>query len=144
MITINEAREIRAKMQEIIRLASGDTAATNDDLIQAETLADEWSEGSYSLNDVRRKGGQVWRCCQGHDSTGNPDWYPGAVPALWTLLHGSTPETAKPFVQPTGAQDAYLKGECAVWTDGKIYRSVMDTANSYSPADYPQGWELIE
>ena len=144
MITVEQAREIRAKMQELMRIAAGGEAATNDQIIQTETLADVWSEGSYALNDIRRYNGQVWRCCQAHDSTGNPGWYPGAAPSLWTLLHGGSPETAKPFVQPTGAHDAYLKGECVIWTDGKIYKSIMDTANAYSPADYPQGWEVVE
>ena len=36
-----------------------------------------------------------------------------------------------------------MKGECCLWTDGKVYRSIMETANAYSPAAYPQGWEEV-
>lgn len=61
---------------------------------------------------------------------------------------GSLPHTdpakAKPFIQPQGAHDAYQKGECCLWTDGKVYRSIMEGANAYSPEAYPQGWKVVE
>lgn len=54
------------------------------------------------------------------------------------------PKKAKPFIQPTMAEDSYQKGEVCIWTDGKVYRSIMETANAYSPEAYPQGWEVVE
>lgn len=143
MITVEQARAQRAKIQGLMRLACSGEQADNDTVIQAETLADEWKPGNYALNDIRRRDNQVWRCCQAHDSTENPGWYPGAVGALWAPFHGTTPATAKPFIQPTGAHDAYQEGEVCLWTDGKVYRSTMETANAYSPEAYPQGWEQI-
>ena len=50
-------------------------------------------------------------------------------------------ETIPVFVQPTGAHDAYKKGD-KVKFEGKIYESLID-ANTYSPSDYPAGWKEI-
>lgn len=50
-------------------------------------------------------------------------------------------ETIKDFVQPTGAHDAYAKGD-KVRFEGKVYESLID-ANVYSPAAYPAGWKEI-
>lgn len=45
------------------------------------------------------------------------------------------------FVQPTGAHDAYAKGD-KVRFDGKVYESLIDN-NIYSPSAYPAGWKEI-
>lgn len=47
------------------------------------------------------------------------------------------------WVQPTGAHDAYNKGDKILFTDGRVYVSVID-GNVWSPLVYPQGWELAE
>lgn len=46
------------------------------------------------------------------------------------------------FVQPTGAQDAYKKGD-KVSFNGKIYESLID-GNVYSPSAYPLGWQEVD
>lgn len=53
----------------------------------------------------------------------------------------STDDDIKDFVQPTGSHDAYAKGD-KVRFDGKVYESLID-GNTYSPADYPAGWQEI-
>lgn len=50
-------------------------------------------------------------------------------------------ETIPDFVQPTGAHDAYKKGD-KVKFEGKVYESLID-ANVYSPSAYPAGWKEI-
>ena len=50
-------------------------------------------------------------------------------------------ETTPDFVQPTGAHDAYKKGD-KVKFEGKVYESLID-ANAYSPSAYPAGWKEI-
>lgn len=50
-------------------------------------------------------------------------------------------ETIPDFVQPTGAHDAYKKGD-KVKFEGKVYESLID-ANTYSPSAYPAGWKEI-
>lgn len=50
-------------------------------------------------------------------------------------------DTIKDFVQPTGAHDAYKKGD-KVRFENKIYESLIDN-NVYSPSAYPTGWKEI-
>ena len=50
-------------------------------------------------------------------------------------------ETIPDFVQPTGAHDAYQKGD-KVKFEGKVYESLIDS-NAYSPSAYPAGWKEI-
>ena len=66
-------------------------------------------------------------------------------PAVW---HEETDDGADewpPFVKPTGAHDAYKKGDKITWTektggDGGRYISKMD-GNVWSPGEYPDAWE---
>lgn len=46
------------------------------------------------------------------------------------------------FKQPTGAHDAYKKGD-RITFQNKRYESVIDD-NVYSPENYPAGWKLVE
>lgn len=117
---------------------------TGTDVVACEALFEEWKPGKYEKGDVRVHDGQVWRCCQPHDNKNNPDIEPGKSPAQWVPYHTTDPAKAKPFIQPTMAEDSYQKGEVCLWTDGKVYRSIMETANTYSPTDYPQGWEVVD
>ena len=100
-----------------------------------------WHEGTYNVGDVRMYEGNPYKCVQAHDSTGNPAWNP-EVASLWMQYHGTTKETARPFIHPTGAHDMYLNGEYAIFADGSIKRANQDTA--YSPDEYPQAWEAVE
>lgn len=99
---------------------------------------------NHTLGECCTYNGQPWKCCQGYNAQNNPDILPGSSPAQWAPFHSSDPATALPFVQPTGAHDAYQKGECCIWTDGLVYRSIMEGANAYSPEAYPAGWELVD
>lgn len=49
--------------------------------------------------------------------------------------------TAPEFKQPTGAHDAYKKGDRVTY-NGQVYESTIDN-NAYSPDAYPQGWKKI-
>ena len=51
------------------------------------------------------------------------------------------PVTAPDYKQPTGAHDAYAKGDLVTF-QGKVYRARMD-AVVWSPLAYPQAWELV-
>ena len=101
----------------------------------------EWQPGVFAAGDVRQRLGAPYKCVQAHDSTVNPNWTPETTPALWMQYHGTTPESARPWIAPTGAHDMYKAGEYTIWTDGKTYKAKMDTA--YSPADYPQAWDAV-
>lgn len=63
--------------------------------------------------------------------------------AIKALQNGGNADTeVKDFVQPTGAHDAYNKGDRVLF-DGKIYVSTID-GNVWSPLVYPNGWEIAE
>lgn len=55
-----------------------------------------------------------------------------------------TPDGGKPaeFRQPTGAHDAYRRGE-KVTVGGKTYTSIVDF-NVWSPQEFPRGWVEVD
>lgn len=65
-------------------------------------------------------------------------WVPGQVPALYKVKPAPGEEWPE-FVQPTGAHDAYNKGDKVTYK-GEHYISLID-ANVWAPDTYPAGWE---
>lgn len=122
------------------KLAAGDLTPTQ--VVACDGLVEDWTPGVYAAGDTRRHGGQTWKCCQGHDSTGNPGWIPGEAPALWTPYHTTDTNRARPWVAPTGAHDAYQTGEVMRWTDGKVYRCAQD-ATVHGPEELPAAWAAV-
>ena len=108
----------------------------DDDEAESVTiLFEDWKAGvSHAVGDRRQYEGLLYRCVQAH--TSQIGWEPPAVPALWTRT--STEEWPE-WVQPTGAQDAYNKGDKVTYK-GDHYISLID-ANVWSPEEYPAGWE---
>ena len=140
--------DIYAALEAMARRAARDARAAAptaqaDDVIADMALLLPWKPGAYAVGNVRTHGGQPWRCCQAHDSTGNDSWAPGAVPALWAPYHATSAKWALPWVAPTGAHDAYQAGECMIWTDGQCYRCKAD-ATAHGPDALPQVWEPLE
>lgn len=101
----------------------------------------KWHPSVYNMGDVRLYEEIPYKCIQAHDSTENEAWNPAETPALWMQYHGTSPETARPWIRPTGAQDIYKVGEYMIWTDGTIMKCVFDT--NFSPDEYPQAWEIV-
>lgn len=121
-------------------LMVGKQPTTADEIIMCSALYDEWQEGKHVAGDVFCVGGEPWECFQNYDNVVHPDIKPGNS-AWYTFnrpFHGTSRETAREFVQPTGAHDMYLTGEWMV-SDGRYYRCKSDTA--YNPADYADAWE---
>lgn len=85
--------------------------------------------------------GQVWLLLQPHNAA-DYEGRPSTLRALWGLAHTKNPDKAKPFVEPYGTSGMYMKDECVLWTDGKVYKSVNDN-NVYTPEAYPAGWEEV-
>ena len=129
-------REHAYKLRELMHKAA--VSLGDEDALEAVELFPAWkTDTAYATDERIRYGEKLYRCVQAH--TSQSDWTPDATPALWT-------EVAKPgeipvWKQPTGAQDAYNKGD-RVWYPEKnttVYESTIDN-NVWSPADYPQGW----
>ena len=117
-----------------------DTPAEINDADNMECIR-PWKPGPFNVDDVRKEGDIPYKCNMTHDSTDNPGWNPKDNPALWSQYHGTTPETARPYIAPTGAHDMYLAGEYMIWTDGAVKHCTEDTA--YGPDVWPQAWEDV-
>jgi len=129
-------REHALKLKELMHKAAA--SLPDEDALEAVELFPVWqTETAYIAQERIRYNGKLYRCEQAH--TSQTGWEPPNVPALWT-------EVAKPgeipvWKQPTGAQDAYNKGD-KVWYPNKgddVYVSLID-ANVYQPGVY--GWEI--
>lgn len=130
--------EMRKALDNLVAKIAESTEEINEN-VNAVRL---WKPGAYAIGDVRQHLGVPYKCVQAHDATANPDWTPDTVPALWMQYHGTSAETARAWVAPTGAHDMYKSEEYMIWTDGTVYKCLADTA--YSPADYAQAWEAVE
>lgn len=132
-------REHAFKLRELLHKASA--SLTDEDALEGIELFAPWAADTAYALDVRvRYNEKLYKCVQAH--TSQRAWTPDATPALWT-------EVAKPgeipvWRQPTGAQDAYMTGDKVHYptADDPVYVSTVDN-NVWSPADYPQGWEVV-
>ena len=116
------------------------SAALPDDVaLNCVVIFPAWENGStYTTGNRVQYGGKLYKCVQAH--TAQADWAPDSVPALWT-------EVAKPgeipvWKQPTGAQDAYFKGDRVHYPGeaDQIYESTVDN-NVWAPDVY--GWQAV-
>ena len=130
-----KARQLRPLIERAV------ISLTDEDALSGMELFPAWAaDTNYELGVRIRYDGKLYRCEQAH--TSQIGWEPPNVPALWT-------EVAKPgeipvWRQPTGAQDAYNKGD-KVWypeRDTTVYVSLIDN-NIWAPDLYPQGWEVV-
>jgi hypothetical protein len=106
---------------------------SDEQAIEHADLYKEWTAGvAYKIGDRIRYEDTLYKCVQAH--TSQEGWEPPATPALWTKVHpeGTIPE----WEQPTGAQDAYAKGD-KVKHNGQTWVSDVD-ANVWEPGVY--GW----
>ena len=92
---------------------------------------------TYGKNDVGDP--QLYRVEQEH--TSQADWKPSETPALYTPI-GLNKEGYPVWSRPTGAHDAYNKGDIVDY-NGTLYKSLID-GNTYSPEEYPAGWEVYK
>ena len=140
-------RERQAKQKQAEQKATQLTVAklilanelTDDEILDMVYLYPAWNVGvEYKVGDMVEYLGKLYEVIQAH--TSQDDWRPVDVPALFTsrMPEGVIPE----WTQPTGAHDAYNIGDKVIF-EGQVYESLID-GNTWSPTDYPQGWELIE
>ena len=121
-----------------LRAAMDIAGAKLDDATALDAMAiyPAWkADTAYAIGQRVRYGDKLYKCVQAHTSQG--DWMPSATPALWVRV---SIEEWPEWVQPTGAHDAYAKGDKVTYK-GKRYISLID-GNTYSPDAYPAGWEM--
>lgn len=109
-----------------------------NEVIDLAPLLAVWQPGVKTAGMVETYGGCPYRVVQDHDSTGDPHWTP-EVSSLYAPWHGTDAAHALPFVQPTGAHDAYMAGEYMTM-DGAVYRCLSD-GTVHDPGVLPTMWE---
>ena len=135
--------QLEAAVPMLVRAAAPSMADAQ--LLTIPLLFDEWRAGrDYQAGEVLRHDGVMYRVAQAH--TSQSQWEPGAAGTepLYTPAP-IDPETGYDVWQrPTGAHDAYGKGDRVLWPDasGSVYESVID-GNVWAPDEYPEGWEVV-
>ena len=112
--------------------------AGNIDPVTAAEHAELFAEWAYPVNytlgQIRRYKGTLYKCVQAH--TSQEDWTPDTAHSLWSLTADPSEEWPE-WSQPVGAHDAYSKG-AKVSHNSKHWVSTAD-ANVWEPGVY--GWE---
>lgn len=138
----------KLQMAEQFRKALQMFAATLDDekALAVATIYDPWRvDVAYALDDLVTYGTnsvgdpQLYRVIKAHAS--QADWTPDIANSLFVAI-GLDDSGYPIWSQPTGAHDAYNKGDIVNY-NGVLYRSLIDS-NTYSPDAYPAGWEKVE
>lgn len=88
---------------------------------------------AYTVGQLRRHNGKLYRCVQPH--TSQADWAPDKAASLWSVAADPAEEWPE-WSQPVGAHDAYAKG-AKVSHNGKHWTSSVDS-NVWEPGVY--GW----
>lgn len=130
----------KSKYPEALAVYNAAKAEIAETETEAETLAsDDWfnrlGEEVVAGDEVTHLG-VTYQVIQPH--TLSACWVPGQVPALYKVKPAPGEEWPE-FVQPTGAHDAYNKGDKVTYK-GEHYISLID-ANVWAPDTYPAGWE---
>ena len=128
-MTRGKAKQLRAMIEALSASLSDETALTGVELFPP------WHSGkAYETGDRVQHEGTLYKCVQGH--TSQADWTPPVTPALWTAV---SLDEYPAWVQPTGAHDAYSKGD-KVTHSGKRWTSDVDN-NTWEPGVY--GWTEV-
>lgn len=140
MNRLQAAEQFRKALQMFAASLSDEKA------MEVATIYDPWVEGkAYAVGDFVTYGEnsvgdpQLYKVVQAH--TSQAFWKPDAVASLYVAI-GLDEKGYPVWSQPTGAHDAYNKGDIVDY-NGILYRSLID-GNVYSPDAYPAGWETYK
>lgn len=107
------------------------------DMVTASEHAELFAEWAYpiayTVGQLRRYNGTLYKCVQAH--TSQADWTPDTAASLWSVAADPAEEWPA-WSQPVGAHDAYAKGD-KVSHNGKHWTSSVDN-NVWEPGVY--GW----
>lgn len=128
MITRGHAYKLRKIIESLSISLDDETALTVVELFP------EWNSNSYEykINDRIKYMNILYKCIQSH--TSQSDWAPDMTPALWIRI---SIEEWPEWIQPLGAQDAYMIGD-KVSHNESHWISIVDN-NVWEPGVY--GWE---
>lgn len=130
MITREQAKALR----KLIEKMSADL--TDDEAYTAPQLFPQWKLTTYAIGDRVQYDSKLYKCIQSH--TAQSDWTPDVAVSLWVQVTDPAVEFPD-WKQPTGAQDAYAKGD-KVSHNSKHWISDYD-ANVWEPGIF--GWSEV-
>ena len=129
MITIEKARKLRKLIEKAC------ISLNDEEALEGVELFPQWvTDKAYEVNDRVKFDNVLYKCVQAH--TSQSTWTPDLTPALWVRV---TIEEWPEWVQPLGAQDAYMSGD-KVSHNEKHWISTVDS-NVWEPSVY--GWNEI-
>ena len=133
-IKTEDAAEFRSTVNEIIG------TLTDEQALAAPVLFPVWqAEVEYKTGDRVRYEGKLYKVIQDHNS--QIGWEPIVATSLFaSLLTDEETNEILEWVQPDST-NAYSIGDKVLF-EGATYESLIDN-NVWSPADYPEGWNLI-
>lgn len=128
-----------AQMKELLRLTT-ETLPEEQQVLYPSVYPAYRVNFAYNIGDKFQYENQLYKVVQAH--TSQLDWKPNEVPALYVNI--AAPNTIPVWVQPTGAQDAYMIGDKVHFPtiSDPVYQSTIEY-NVWSPTDYPAGWQLV-
>lgn len=138
MNKLQVAEQYRKAMQMYAQTVSDVEAMEISTIYPKYEVGKAYKEKEMFTYDVNGVGDpQLYRVVQAH--TSQADWKPDTTPSLYTPI-GLDDDGYPIWAQPTGAHDAYNKGDIVDY-NGTLYISLID-GNVYAPDAYPAGWEL--
>lgn len=118
---------------------------TDEQALEIASVYPVWEPNvSYSADQIISYGTnsagdpQLYRVIKAH--TSQADWIPGVGTESLYDAFGLDESGYPVWSQPTGAHDAYNKGDIVNY-NGTLYVSLID-GNTWSPDAYPAGWQV--
>lgn len=134
----SKAAEAQRKAQDLIikeQVEPKLDTLSDDDYELLSLVFDLWEpDTAYAIDEKVRWKSVLYKVVQGH--TSQADWTPDVTPSLFTPYRDPA-AGAQPWVQPTGAQDAYAIGD-RVTHNGQTWTSTSSD-NVWEPGVF--GWE---
>lgn len=128
------SREKAIALRKLIEKLSADLP--DSEAYTAPELFPMWTLKDYAQGDRVQYQGLLYKCLQAH--TAQADWTPDTAVSLWVRVDDPSVEFPD-WRQPTGAHDAYAKGD-KVSHNGKHWQSDVD-GNVWEPGVY--GWSEV-
>ena len=133
---MNKAVSLRPIIEKAAQNGLEDTDALN--AIDLFPLFDP-NGHEYKLGDRFRFNGVLYKTNQDHTSQTN--WDPSNAPSLYSQVLVDPSGKPQVWVRPDST-NPYMRDDRVLYPDenGDIYRSLIDN-NTWSPDEYPYGWE---
>ena len=133
---VERAYELREAIEGLATNLSDDEALEYSELFAA------WAtDKNYAVGDRITYNGILYKCLQSH--TSQDGWTPEAAPSLWAKVL-IPPSGEIPVWEQPDSTNPYMTGDKVHYPtiDDPVYESQIDN-NIWSPADYPDGWRVI-